>query len=145
MTNSETQKNRKVAYSAGLKLLNDVNNQHIGGSAPSTSGIPDNDKLITDYAIVLDEVDNVLAGDLLNNVVYEVLASLYNTTVIEVINRHKPLLVQKAGSLPLNPSNYTKLDKSVENTARILGINQYYQNIQIIDSHSIRKKLRNIL
>ena len=145
MTNIGNLKNRKVAYSAGLKLLNDINNKHIGGSVESNSGIPDNDKLIKDYEIVLDEVDNVLAGDLLNNVVYEVLASLYNSNVNEVINRHKPLLVQKAGSLPLNPSNYTKMDKSIENTARILGINQYNQNIQIIDSHSIRKKLRNIL
>ena len=145
MTNIENLKNRKVAYSAGLKLLNDINNHQIGGSTTSNSGIPDNDKLIKDYLVVLDEADNVLAGDLLNNVVYEVLASLYNSNVNEVINRHKPLLVQKAGSLPLNPSNYTKMDKSIENTARILGINQYNQNIQIIDSHSIRKKLRNIL
>lgn len=145
MTNMETQKNRKVAYSAGLKLLNDINNKHIGGSVESNSAIPDNVKLQKDYLIVLDEVDNILAGDLLNNVVYEVLASLYNADVNEVMNRHKTFLEQKGGSLPLNPSNYTKMDKSIENTARILGINQYNQNIQIIDSQSIRKKLRNIL
>ena len=145
MTNIENLKNRKVAYSAGLKLLNDINNQQNGGNPESNSGIPDNVKLQKDYEVVLDEVDNILAGDLLNNVVYEVLASLYNADANEVINRHKSFLEQKGGSLPLNPSNYSKIDKSVENTARILGINQYNKNIQIIDSMSIKKKLRNIL
>lgn len=145
MTNIENLQNRKTAYSAGLKLLNDLNTQQTGGDDESNSGIPDNVKLQKDYEVVLDELDNILAGDLLNNVVYEVLASLYNADVSQVANRHKSFLEQKGGSLPLNPSKYSKLDKSVENTAKILGINQYNQNIQIIDSATITKQLKNIL
>jgi hypothetical protein len=141
MKNYENLNNRKVAYSAGLKLLNEI---QMGGDQSSNSGIPDDVKLQKDYLVVLDELDNVLAGELLNKIVYEVLASLYNADVNEVINRHKAFLVQAGGKLPLNPNNYSKIDKIVENTARILGINQYNQNIQIVDSLSLKKKLRNI-
>jgi hypothetical protein len=137
MKNIENLKNRKVAYSAGLKLLNEEQN---GGAI-----IPDNSKLQRDYLIVLDELDNILAGELLNKVVYEVLASLYNADVNEVIKRHQENLVKIGGSLPLNPSNYNKEQRIVERTASILGINQYNQNIQIFNSSSIKKNLRNIL
>ena len=78
MKNHENLNNRKVAYSAGLKLLNDI---QMGGDQPSNSGIPDDVKLQKDYLVVLDELDNVLAGELLNKIVYEVLASLYNADV----------------------------------------------------------------
>jgi hypothetical protein len=137
MKNIENLKNRKVAYSAGLKLLNEVQD---GGAI-----IPDNSKLQRDYLIVLDELDNILAGELLNKVVYEVLASLYNVDVNEVIKRHQENLVKIGGSLPLNPSNYNKEQRIVERTASILGINQYNQNIQIFNSSTIKKNLRNIL
>jgi hypothetical protein len=137
MKNIENLKNRKVAYSAGLKLLNEEQN---GGAI-----IPDNSKLQRDYLIVLDELDNILAGELLNKVVYEVLASLYNADVNEVIKRHQENLVKIGGSLPLNPSNYNKEQRIVERTASILGINQYNQNIQIFNSSTIKKNLRNIL
>ena len=139
MKNIQNLKNRKVAFSAGLKLLNEVQN---GGA---NEGIPDNSKLQRDYLIVLDELDNILAGELLNKVVYEVLSSLYNADVNEVIKRHQENLVKIGGSLPINPSNYNKEQRIVERTASILGINQYNQNIQISNSSSVKKNLRNIL
>ena len=143
MKNIENLKNRKVAFSAGLRLLNDVQNG--GATDESNNGIPDNSKLQRDYLIVLDELDNILAGELLNKVVYEVLSSLYNADVNEVIKRHQENLVKTGGSLPINPSNYNKEQRIVERTASILGINQYNQNIQITNSSSIKKNLRNIL
>jgi len=175
MKNIENLKNRKVAFSAGLRLLNDVQNggatdqsnngipdqsnngipdqsnngipdqSNNGIPNQSNNGIPDNIKLLRDYLIVLDELDNILTGELLNKVVYEVLSSLYNADVNEVIKRHKENLVKTGGSLPLNPSYYNKEQRIVERTASILGINQYNQNIQITNSSSIKKNLRNIL
>ena len=88
MKNIENLKNRKVAYSAGLKLLNEVQD---GGAI-----IPDNSKLQRDYLIVLDELDNIIAGELLNKLVYEVLSSLYNADVNEVIKRHQENLVKNS-------------------------------------------------
>jgi hypothetical protein len=139
MKNIQNIKNRKVAYTAGLRLLNG------GASDSANSGIPDDNKLLKDLLIVLDEVDNILAGDLLNRVVYEVLVSLYNSDLNELVQRVKQLLVQKIASLPSSPDKYTKEDEIIVKTATILGINQFNQDVQIVNESEIKDSLRNIL
>ena len=142
MKNIENLKNRKVAYTAGLRLLNQP--LYGGSSEQVNTGIPDDNKLQKDYLVVLDEVDNILAGDLLNKVVYEVLASLYNADVNEIIKRHKSHMEQKVEALQINPDKYTEDECIVARVATILGINQFNQNVNIINEACIKQNMENV-